>query len=314
MSLPRGRAHLVERAVEALAETDGRLPRPIAPAPLTPAPAAPAAQPQGAPAAAVAAPASAPVSAPARAREPEQRPVISTDTLVSAGMVAAPLGTVRSRVMEEMNLVQQQILRAMDEAGNGRNRVVLVSSARPGEGKSFVSLNVAACMASNSTRNVVLVDADGRRGAISEALGAGQAPGLCGLTAAPQERRAPLMATAIKRLFFLPFGQITPGAGSRPSGAALADAITRMARAMPDHVMVLDTPPSLSTSDANALSAIAGVVVVVVDAERTQRNEVEAALDMMEACPSLQLLLNRTTLTANDSFGAYGDYGAAHAG
>jgi receptor protein-tyrosine kinase len=305
MSLPRGRAHLVERAVEALAETDGRLPRPIAPAPLSPAalPPAPAAQPGGAPSAAAA----------QLPREPEAPPVITTETLIAAGMVAAPRGSVRSRVMEEMNLVQQQILRAMEEASHGRNRIVLVSSARPGEGKSFVSLNVASCMASNGNRNVVLVDADGRHGAVSESLGAGKAHGLCGLAAAPQERRAPLLATAIKRLFFLPFGQIVPGAGSRPSGAALADAITRLARAMPDHVLVLDTPPSLSTSDANALSAIAGVVVVVVDAERTQRNEVEAALDMMEACPSLQLLLNRTTLTANDSFGAYGDYGAAHA-
>jgi receptor protein-tyrosine kinase len=49
---------------------------------------------------------------------------------------------------------------------------------------------------------------------------------------------------------------------------------------------------------------------MVVEAERTQRAEVEAALDLVEACPNLQLLLNRAVLTANDTFGAYGGYDA----
>lgn len=315
MSLPRGRAHLVERAVEALAETDGRLPRqlPMPPAPAVPPPTVPPQGPANGPAAApaVAAPGVLP-GAPAKA-EPPPAPAVSLAAMTAAGLVANPAGSARSRVVEEMNLVQQQVLRAMEEASNGRNRIVLITSARPGEGKSFVALNIAACMAANGSRNVVLVDADGRRGAVSDALGAGQAHGLAGVALAPHEKRAPLLTTAIKRLLFLPFGQTPAGGPVRPAGTVLAEAITRIARSVPDHVLVLDTPPSLSTSDANALSSIAGVVIVVVDAERTQRNEVEAALDMMEACPSLQLLLNRTLMTSNDSFGAYGDYGAANA-
>jgi protein-tyrosine kinase len=77
-------------------------------------------------------------------------------------------------------------------------------------------------------------------------------------------------------------------------------------------VLVLDSPPCLSTSDCSALAAVAGQVVLVVNAEKTLRNEVEAALDMLDACPLLQLLLNRVRLTVNDTFGARGDYGAAN--
>ncbi|WP_147426200.1 AAA family ATPase [Teichococcus wenyumeiae] len=241
------------------------------------------------------------------------RPPVALSALVAAGLTAVPAGSQRSRVVEELALAQQQVLRGMEDAG-GRNRVVLVTSARPGEGKTFIALNLAGSMASSGTRKVVLVDVDGKRGSISDALGVSEATGLRHLASSPQERGQPLLLqTEIRNLLVLPYGRAVTGAAQVPSGTQLAEAITRLARSLPDHVLVLDTPPSLSTSDANALSAMAGQVVMVVDAGRTQRNEVEAALDMMEACPLLQLLLNRVSMTANDSFGAYGNYGARHA-
>jgi receptor protein-tyrosine kinase len=298
----RSRAHLVERAAEAFADPNGFKLRP--PAPLPEAPMARLA--------AAAAEAPAIRQAPSQAQAPAS-PSITMAALVSAGLVAAPSGSHRNRLVEELALAQQQVLRGMEEAG-GRNRVVLVTSARPAEGKSFIALNLAAVMAASGTRKVVLVDVDGKRGCISDALGVGEAPGLRGLATTPQERGQPLLlATEVGNLLVLPHGRAASGASQVPPGSLLADAISRLARSLPDHVLVLDTPPSLSTSDAHALSAMAGQVVMVVDAGRTQRNEVEAALDMMEACPLLQLLLNRVSMTANDSFGAYGDYGVPHA-
>ena len=88
--------------------------------------------------------------------------------------------------------------------------------------------------------------------------------------------------------------------------------IRALAVAMPHHIIVLDAPPALATSDANALAPVVGQVVLVVQAEETPRDEVEAALDVVEACPSLHLLLNQTRFTANDSFGAYGAYGGSN--
>lgn len=320
MSMPsRGRAHLVERAAEAFSDPNAFTARQPGPAPeetsarageppVLRLPDTPVALLPGAEA-----DAEAPAQRRPEAPVPPAKPPISISTMVSAGLTAVPTGSQRSRVIEEVALAQQQVVRGMEEAG-GRNRVVLVTSARPGEGKSFIALNLAASMANSGTRKVVLVDVDGKRGSISDALGVGDAPGLRGLATAPQDRGQPLLQpTEIRNLTVLPYGRATAGAPQVPSGTQLAEAITRLARSLPDHVLVLDTPPSLSTSDANALSAMAGQVVMVVDAGRTQRNEVEAALDMMEACPLLQLLLNRVSMTVNDSFGAYGDYGVHHA-
>jgi protein-tyrosine kinase len=285
MNIPvRGRTHLVERAIEALGGGEAFGPRPT---PRTPEP-LPA------------------ISVPVT-------PDVSLEALKAAGLIDAPTGQQRSRAVEEITVVQQQILRGMEEVGAGRNRIVVVTSARPGEGKSFVATNLAASMATNGTRKVILVDVDGKRGSISDLLANGEFHGLRGLAA--QERMAPpLLSCEVRNLLLLPYGKAVAGESVLPPGSLISEALARLARALPDHVLIIDTPPSLSTSDAHALSSIAGQVVVVVDAERTQRNEVEAALDMMEACPNLSLLLNRVCLTASDSFGAFGDYGAQKGG
>jgi receptor protein-tyrosine kinase len=107
----------------------------------------------------------------------------------------------------------------------------------------------------------------------------------------------------------MPFGVQGAGEPELPAGEMLAAAILRLALALPEHIIVVDSPPCLSTSDPSSLATIAGQVVLVIQAERTQQSEVEAALDMVDACPTLQLMLNRTRLTTSSSFGAYGEYG-----
>ena len=95
-----------------------------------------------------------------------------------------------------------------------------------------------------------------------------------------------------------------------PPGTTVAAAIQRLAALLPQHVIILDAPPCLSTSDPEQPRARRRArSLLVVEAERTQRSEVEAALDMVEACPILQLMLNQTRLNSTDTFGAYGAYG-----
>lgn len=335
-SPPRPRTHLVERAMIANGMDLSAPSRPAAPPKPTPSqpPAAPpapamASPPVPPPASPVTAPppvvpqpvlpvASSPVpppappprppqaspsAQPARSSQPVSSPfVIPAPVLIAAGLVASPGGSARLRTTEEMNLVQQQVLQEVGEAPCERGRVVLVTSARPGEGKTFVALNLAAAMAANGQRAVVLVDADGRRGALSDALGASAAAGLRDLALSPAPAARLLLPTAVERLFFLTHGGAS--AGVPPSGTALAEAMTRLARSLPHHLLVLDTPPSLSSSNAHALAAHAGQVVMVVAAEGTRNEEVEAALDMMEACPRLQLLLNRMRVGGKGGFGA----------
>jgi receptor protein-tyrosine kinase len=254
--------------------------------------------------------------APRPVREVQSRPQpIGISLLRQAGLAFVPDTAPRSRLSEELTLVQQQLLRAMAAPAQpgrphvGRN-AVLVTSARTGEGKSFVALNLAASIASSTSHQVVLVDVDGFGSSLTQGLSLAEAPGLRSLAANPSQPKEPLLRpTAIDRLSILPHGAPLAGNPAPPTGAAMAAAIRALAVAMPHHILVLDAPPALATSDANAIAPVVGQTVLVVQAEETPRDEVEAALDVVEACPSLHLLLNQTRFTASDSFGAYGAYG-----
>jgi receptor protein-tyrosine kinase len=340
---PKSRTHLVERAVEAMGLGGARPLAKASPVPALPEAAARAAGPlvatapgplldtagvTGAPAAAAPAappPVAGPAAsiAPSAAAPPAGAAAVSGDPVTIAAMQGAGLvalaasGGGRTRLSEELALVQQQVLRTIrglaHEEGRA-TRVVLVTSARPGEGKTFTALNLAAAIATGGGAPTLLVDADGKRGSVSELLGRRGVLGLQALALQPELPVAPLLQpTAISRLDLVAYGTRPTGLSEEfniaPPGTLLANAILRLAEAYPRHVLVVDSPPCLAASDPGSLAAIAGQVLVVVQAERTQRNEVEAALDMVEPCPTIQLVLNRTHLTTNDSFGAYG-YGA----
>ena len=236
-------------------------------------------------------------------------------TLRSAGLLVGANGATRSRISEEISLVRHQVMRTAAGAAQaeGRSgRIILVTSARPGEGKTFVSLNLAGSIAAGGGAPVLLVDADGKRGSLTELLGLAESPGLRQLAAgAPTPSPASLaIATELPRLSILPQGLSQEAAPATSSGAA---AILRLSRSLPDHLIILDSPPCLATSDPTGLAAVAGQVLMVVQAERTRRAEVEAALDLVDACPVLQLVLNKMRNTSNDAFGAY-DYGGPYGG
>lgn len=233
--------------------------------------------------------------------------VVSADLLTRAGLVVYPT-TGRRRLAEEIGVVQNQILRAMRaaEADGDRSRLIMVTSARPGEGKTFTALNVAASLAGSGNRPVVLIDVDGKQGSLSHLLGIADLPGLRALAADPLlNLNRVLVATAVDHLKVLPYGARASGGPELPPVAAIATAVSKLTAALPNHAVLLDAPPCLCTSDPSTFAPIVGQVLIVVEAQSTQRNEVEAALDMVEACPTLQLLLNKARLTSGDTFGAY---------
>lgn len=246
----------------------------------------------------------------ARDAEPDPPPPrVTLAQLEKAGLSAS--GAWRSRLSEEIGIVQYQILRTAKGMPPGQGHgIVMVTSARPNEGKSFCALNIAAGIALHRGGQVILVDTDSKRMSMTEMLECQAEKGLRGLSAEPSRPVGDfLLTTEIRNLSFLPFGTPGSGNGTLRHGGEIGAAIQRLANALPNHIIVLDTPPCLSTSDPSTLAGIAGQVVMVVRAEDTRRTEVEAALDMVDSCEKIQLLLNRVELTASDTFGAYGSYG-----
>jgi protein-tyrosine kinase len=95
---------------------------------------------------------------------PRARPPIEAAILERAGMI--DWSKTRNRVAEELRIVQAQILRAAfspEAEGAQLGNLVMVTSARPGEGKSFAALNLGASIARGKDHQVLLVDVDPSR-------------------------------------------------------------------------------------------------------------------------------------------------------
>ncbi len=240
---------------------------------------------------------------------PQHAP-IGYDRLQAAGLVMAR-GS-RSRISEEYRIVLGRVLRALREEPDGRGgaNLLLVTSAKPGEGKSFTALNLAGSIAQHTTDKVLLVDLDAKVRPLTALLGTSDLPGFYNLASDPLLDPAGLMLpTAVANLHFLPVGHRTDEADGQANARPITATINRISQQFADHVVVLDAPPCLSTSDPSTVAAVVGQIVMVIEAERTQRSEVEAALDLVRVCPNITMLLNKVQLTSSHTFGAYDYYG-----
>lgn len=234
---------------------------------------------------------------------------IDAVSLERAGMV--DWSRTRTRISEEFRLVQRQIIRSAFGPGAepGFSNLLLVTSARPGEGKSFMSTNLAGSIARQGDHHVLLVDADSKRDSICYSLGLAQARGLLDLAANPKLDPAPLIVkTPIERLSILPVGRERERSAELFSTKEMTRLIQSLGRRYADRLLILDAPPCLSTSDPAVLAQVVGQILFVVEADRTQRDEIEASLDLIQACPTITMVLNKQQISSRYTFGAYSSY------
>jgi receptor protein-tyrosine kinase len=215
-----------------------------------------------------------------------------------------------ARVAQEINIVQTEILRRSiapnQNSPTSRSKLVMVTSALPGEGKSFTSLNVAVGIARQHNCRVLLIDADGKVGSLAELLGLAGAPGLLNLAADRKLDASRLtVPTCIANLDFLPFGQSTEKPAEGFGETNTASVMNDLVRRFPDRLILLDAPPCLSSSRPHLLAPLVNQVVLVVAAGQTQQSDVEAALGLVQSCSGVSLLLNKVRRWHTHSFGSY---------
>jgi receptor protein-tyrosine kinase len=132
------------------------------------------------------------------------------------------------------------------------------------------------------------------------------APGLLALALDPRlEPDALIARTGLDSLSVLPIGTQPEKSPELFATRKMANVIRDLGQRYADRIVILDAAPCLSSSDPSTLAPIVGQIILVVEAERTQRAEVEAALDLIQVCPSISLLLNKVQVTTSHTFGAY---------
>jgi tyrosine-protein kinase Etk/Wzc len=164
--------------------------------------------------------------------------------------------------------------------------VVAVTSPGSGDGKSFVSSNLALAF-SYANYRTLLVDADLRRGALHRELRVQRQPGLTDFLAGEASLERILQPTAYGSLDFLASGTRRRDAPELVGSARMADLLTDLRSRYA--LIVLDTAPLGAGVDAFALTTLAGSLLLVLRLGRTDREMAEAKLEVLRRLP-LRLL------------------------
>lgn len=220
---------------------------------------------------------------------------ISPEVLRAEGSPPSP--DMEAQLAEELRLIKRPLLiNAEAEVMRGMSaNTLMIASALPGAGKTFISLNLAVSMAQELDWTVLLVDADVTRPTLSRRLGVADAPGL--VTLLEQEAREVselVYKTSVPGLQVLPAGPSRPNVkellGSQRMRSLVADLTERHDR----RIVIFDSPPLLLTSEARVLASYVGQIVLVVEAGVTPRRSVLEAIETLDPTKAINLVLNKS--------------------
>lgn len=187
-------------------------------------------------------------------------------------------------------------LRGGSRTASGRPvRSVVVTSALPGEGRTTTACNLAIALAQNGDE-VVLVDADLRRGALADVMDISATTGLTNVLSGERPLAEALHTWRPELpLRVLPSGPLPPN----PSEVAGSAQLAALVATLTDNglTVVLDSPPLLPVTDAALLASATDGAVVVVRSGTSTREDLQACLDALSAggARSLGVVLNRAT-------------------
>ena len=217
-----------------------------------------------------------------------------------------------SLTAEEFRVLKRPLLaNVMGPAAPIRNaNLIMVTSALPGEGKSFTAVNLAMSIAMELDRTVLLVDADVARPSLPRVLGLPEQKGLMDVLQDKSLKLSDvLLRSNIDKLTILTAGTQDAHATELLASEVMWRLLNEMARRYPDRDIIFDSPPLLMTTEARVLATRLGQIVFVVRAEQTPQSAVKEALATIETCPVKLMVLNQTRNVEHVAYGYEYGYG-----
>jgi protein-tyrosine kinase len=197
------------------------------------------------------------------------------------------------------------------ETGAMTRNVVVVTSALPGEGKTFTTMNLALALADEPNLNVILIDGDVVRNSIAHYFEAEDQDGLLELLTGKRERIEDVLhpCADVPGLHVVFAGRHHDSAPELLASRGMAEVCAALSKRFQQCVVLIDMPPVLATSEPAAMAAHAHHLIMLVAAGQAARHQVEAALTEVSRCPSISLVFNRSPQWERPLSNLYSFYG-----
>jgi len=189
---------------------------------------------------------------------------------------------------EQFRTLRSRLFKARHSAPLKR---ILVASALPAEGRSFVAANLAQALAQQQGSRVALIDADLRSPSLDGYLGAAPAPGISEYLRGEASEAAVVQQSNIEGLWFVPAGRALENPVELLGSPRMRQFFDRLSPSF--DWMVVDSSPAIPVSDATLVARLCDGVVLVVAAGLTRHEMASKTRAMLEDRTLLGVVLNR---------------------
>jgi non-specific protein-tyrosine kinase len=202
------------------------------------------------------------------------------------------------KITEQIEMLRFQVLKKLDQLNAN---CLMITSANPGEGKTFISTNLAVSMAQVLDRTVMLIDANLRnrprrhQGVANIFYNSYSGAGLSDYLLGTAKVSDILINPGIPRLTLLPKGQGAIDSPALLESAKMEKLISEMkSRYSTERIILFDASSFLPNADALILSRFVDAVLVVVESEKTRSDAVMRTVELLDEKEVIGTVLNKT--------------------
>lgn len=171
-------------------------------------------------------------------------------------------------------------------------KTIMVTSSYPGEGKTYVSANLAVSIAQGINEHVLLIDCDLRNPTVHKMLGYSNNEGLHEYLTGEKQLPDLIIRSGIEKLSLLCAGGPARNASELLSSSKMKTFLQEVRDRYQDRFVVIDATPTQVTSEPNVLANMVDGIVFVVMAERAPRASVKKSIELMGRDKTLGVVFN----------------------
>ncbi len=221
----------------------------------------------------------------------------------------------RKSIKDEFRQIKRKLLNNAFGSGSKQlenSNLIMVSSAKPNEGKTFVAINLALSIALEQDKTVLLVDADVLRPSVIRELGVKESPGIIEYLLGNAEQVSDIIYnTDIDKLKLIPAGKPHHLSNELLASEKMATLANELANRYSDRIVIFDCPPLIGVTETLVLANLMGQAVIVVEESKTSLADIKSATENLNEDLALGLVLNKAIRSHKDLYGYYGyGYGA----
>jgi receptor protein-tyrosine kinase len=203
----------------------------------------------------------------------------------------------RRLINEEYRAIKRKIIDnafgPLSKSLNNSN-IIMVTSSRPGEGKTFTAVNLALSIALEQDKTVLLVDADVLRPNVMRTLELQNQDGLMEYLLGEKADIAEVMCqTNVPNLRIIPAGKSHHLSTELLASEKMYDVVQEFANRYPDRIVIVDTPPLLGINETAILANLAGQAIVVAEEQATKISDIQEAVGQLNPDMAIGFVVNK---------------------